>query len=70
MNIDATLIEIFPEKLNIPKNFFLSPDPKFMNGYDTFNNLEVYIAHFPLDSGLKINKGNIIGINRYSSIYP
>ena len=66
MNIDATLIEIFPEKLNIPKNFFLSPDPKFMNGYDIFNNLEVYIAHFPLDSGLKINEGNISGIKKYS----
>ena len=37
-----------------------------MNGYDTFNNLEVYIAHFPLDSGLKINEGNISGINKYS----
>ena len=55
MKVDATLIEIFPEKLNIPKKIFLSPDRKFMNKYDTFNNLEVYIAHFPLDSELKIN---------------
>ena len=68
MNIDATLIEIFPEKLNIPKKIFLSPDPKFMNGFDTFNKLEVYIAHFPLDSELKINDGNIIGNRKLYSL--
>jgi hypothetical protein len=66
MNIDATLIEIFPEILDVPKNFFLSPEPKIMNGYDKYNKVEAYIAHFPLDSELKINDGNIIGINKYS----
>jgi len=66
MNIDATLIEIFPEKLNLPITHFLLPESKFLNNFEAFNNLEVYIAHFLPNNEVKINYGNIIGINKFS----
>jgi len=66
MNIDATLIEIIPEKLNIPITNFLLPESKFLNNFEAFNNLDVYIAHFLPNNEVKINYGNIIGINKFS----
>lgn len=63
---DTTLIEIIEED-NIPENKYLYPDLNYINGYEQYKKIQIYVAGYPNVNEYKGDKhfssGEIKGIN-------
>ena len=64
LNIDVIVVEIIPED-NIQKEYFLLPNIEYLNGYEQFENKQIFIPQFPGGGNLNYSKGNIKKINSY-----
>ena len=62
LNIDATVIQIL-DKDNIKKDLFLLPNYEYKNGYEQFENNEIYILQYPGGKEISNAFGNITKIN-------
>ena len=65
LNIDTTVIQIL-DKDNIKKDLFLLPNYDYKNGYEKFENKEIYILQYPGGNEISNAFGNITKINIYS----
>ena len=67
LNIDATIIEI-KEKDNIKDKLFLQPNYDYINGYQQFENMKIFIPQYPEGKRLSYSEG-IIKIITHETFY-
>ena len=58
LNIDSTVIEI-KDKDNIDDKYFLHPNLDYINGYQQFENMEIFIPQYPGGKKLSYSEGKI-----------
>ena len=62
LKIDITIVEILPED-KISDDYFLLPNSDYLNGYEQFNNKNIFIPQFPGGGNLNSSMGKIIETN-------
>ena len=58
LNIDISVIEII-DKDNLDDKYYLNPDLDYLNGYEQFEENEIFIVQFPRGKALSSSKGKI-----------